>query len=289
MTHTRRPARVPLLALPLAMPGALVLTALLSLSSIAAARQPEPTPDPLRGPSVPEYKTRTLVHHSMMQGFSPVEGRPESAALELLELDEATAARARAAVDARSLELAMMLVDEIDTVREITDQMASGDTKAARETLAALWDRFEPGRPRSPLLNDLGEILTPEQMAEMHRLLDEYWDAWIRGTGLIDPAARQSTQDRLAFELFQAEVREAYDASLRRYREALDAIFTAIEPTTEQREQIRSIVIEHIRQTRLSPTIAQRREAMTKIYRLLDDDRRERLFDYMVRFVVREG
>ena len=243
-------------------------------------------PDPLRGPSVETRELKTLVHQGMTRGFARVEGRPEAAALELLELDAETAARARAVVDARATELAMLLVEEIDSVREITDRMTAGDGEGARRTLLALWERFEPGMPRSPMLDGLSAVLDDDAMAEMNRLLDEYWDAWIESHAPATDAQRAQIQNRLAFELFQQEVREAYDISLRRYRQALDAIYNATDPTPEQRSAIRDLVIQHIKDTRLSATPEQRRAATRRIYDLLDSERQAKLFDYILQVAL---
>lgn len=278
MTSTRLARTVP----------AALASGLLAMAALAAQPQTETKsqPDPLRGPSVDTHELKTLVRQGMMQGFARVEGRPEAAALELLELDSETAARARAVVDTRATDLAMVLVDEIDTVREITDQMTAGDNEAARQTLLALWERFEPGRPRSPMLAELGDVLDDDAMTEMRRLLDEYWDAWIESSAPSDDNQRQQIQDRLAFELFQQEVREAYDISLRRYRQALDAIYNATDPTPEQREAIRDLVIQHIKDTRLSATPEQRRAATRRIYDLLDPERQAKMFDYILQVAL---
>ena len=61
---------------------------------------------------------------------------------------------------------------------------------------------------------------------------------------------------------------------------------STVEPTEEQREAIRSVVIEHIKATRLEASPQQRRDAMHEIYRLLDDDRKQKLYDYLLRIVV---
>jgi hypothetical protein len=241
---------------------------------------------------VPEVEARSLVQRTMSGRFVPVEGRPEAAALQRLDLDEEQRERAREVVEQRALSIALLLVDEIDTVREITDQITTGRRDAAREGLREIWRNFEPGAPRDPLLEPLSEVLTSGQIDRLRRLLDEYWDAWIdwelRGSEerREDPEARKRVARRLGFRLFEREVRRGYDASLRHYRQALEGITNAVAPTDKQREAIRSLVIDHIRQTRLEATPEQRRAVMLEIYRLLDPERRERLFEYMTRAVI---
>ncbi len=255
----------------------------------------DPPADLLRGPSVPDEVSRTLVQRGMTRGFVPVEGRPEIAAVRLLDLDEAASARVGEAVNERTVRLATLLVDRIDVVREITDAvLVDQDADRVRELQLALWDEIDEGRPRDPLLDAMGDALTPDQIVEAGALLDEYWGAWIdwelrnraglEGDRLAE--ARRRTRERLGFALFQAELREAYDVSLRRYREAMEAIYNAVDPTDEQRAAIRSLVIQHIKDTRLEATIEQRRAAMRRIYDLLDPERQGKLFDYMLRVAL---
>jgi hypothetical protein len=147
---------------------------------------------------------------------------------------------------------------------------------------------MDPTGARDPLIESLVAVLTDDQRAELRRLVDEYWEAWIAAAG-AEGEAREDTVRRLTSQLFREEAREAYEVSLRRYHDAMRAIYDAVEPTPEQRAAIRATVIEHIKATRLDATPAQRREAMLRIYRLLDDERQERLFAYMARIVIADG
>ena len=265
-----------------------ILHAAVAIACLAGTVAHAQRDDPLRGPDVAERDTRTLVGRTMTGAFVRVEGRPEVAAANLLDLDDETRARVDAIVDDRAMALRMLLVDEIDTVRDITDAMTEGD----RDRAAALSDRLhramDADTPRDPLLEPIAAVLPDDRAAELRRLVDEYWSAWI-GAAARRAETPDETTDRLGAQLFQREVREAYDASLRRYRDALEAIYQAVEPTPEQRAAIRELVIEHIRATRLDATPAQRRDAMLRIYQLLDDERQERLFAYMTSLVVTDG
>ena len=260
---------------------------LFSLVSIACG-QPA---DTLRGPDVPDDRTTTLVRRTMTGRLERLRVRPEIAAIQGLHLDPATAELAREIIDARTRNISMMLVDDIELVGEITVKNGAGDEAGARAVFNGLWERFDPGTPRAPLMDPLSGVLDAAQRAELRGLVDEYWDAWIdwelrKNKNREKPATRQRAERRLARQLFQREVREAYDVSLKRYQQALEGIFAAIEPTDEQRVEIRNIVIDHIKATRLSATSAQRREANMTIYRLLDDERKERFFGYMSAIVI---
>lgn len=262
---------------------------------VPAVAQPDEPADLLRGPEVPAEARRTLVHEGMRSGFRRVEGRPEAAAVRLLDLAPERSATVQAALRDYDMEIAMMLVDRIDDVRVISDAVVAGDRDEAQRLLLALWREHDPKQARSPLLDRLGPLLTTEELAEVTRLVDNYWAAWIRSELPADAAQaddalraqlRTRTEQRLAFVLFQEEVRQGYELTLRRYRDAMDGIYAAIEPTEEQREAVRTIILTHIKSTRLEATQAQRRAAYHEMYSVLDDARREKLFDYLLRQVI---
>jgi hypothetical protein len=214
--------------------------------------------------------------------------------VQALDLDPMAAERARAVIDDRTTRLTMLLVDDIDLIKEMTDKNKAGDADAARAVFNELWERFEPGAPKAPLAEPLKGVLDAGQHAAMKALVDEYWEAWIdwelrsNESRRDSPAARARVQKRLSMQLFEREVREAYNATLRRYQQALDGIYAAVEPTDEQRERIRTIIIDHIKATRLAASPAQRRETNMVIYRMLDDERKEKLFAYMTSIVIRD-
>lgn len=268
----------------------IIIAALLGLTSPALA-QPE---NPLRGPEVPDSRTQTLVRKTMTGRLERLRVRPEAAAVQELSLDEETAERARGVIDARMTDITMMLVDDIETIKQMTDKNRAGDTAAAQATFDELWERFEPGAPKAPLAEPLAEVLDEAEMRRVHKLVDEYWDALIdwelrnNPQRQQDPATRERVQRRIAKQLFQREVTEAYEASLRRYQQALDGVYAAVDPTPEQRERIRRIIIDHIKATRLRATPEERREANMTIYRMLDDERKEKLFAYMTSIVIRD-
>lgn len=272
----------------------LCLAACLGLSVSAAAQDTAPPTDPLRGPAVSDHAKRTLVRFNMSGRFEPIEGRPEAAAALLLDLDEPTAARVREIIDQRDVAVAMLLVEEIDLVGEISDAVVAGDSETARAKLVRLWEGFEPDHPRTPLLEPLGTALDAQQLAEVVRLTEEYWDALISqtvGQGPDDrpkptPEVERQTAERLAFQMFQTDVRVGYEATLRRYRDAMEGIYNAVEPTEEQRREMRAILLDHIRTTQLRATPEQRRTATRRMYDLLDDERRGMFFDYLLRQIV---
>ena len=248
--------------------------------------QPPPDESMLSGPAVPESAARTLVTLDARGQFVHLERRPEETALALINVNEVRLEAAYQAIDEYRASFQTLLLDELDLVRQSTDAVEAGNADAARTITRTMYDRFEPEHTRAPLLAKLSEILSPEELAEVTRLVEEYWSAWLdwelRNARDRSETRRLAVQDRLAFEMFQRELRQAYDRTLRPFRERLQRIFEAVDPTPEQREAIRTIVIEYIRTTRLQPTPEQRRNVARQIYDVLDEDDRVILFEQLL-------
>lgn len=269
----------------------LVGCCVLAMGPAAFAQDDEP--GLLSGPAVDAQAT--IVRYGMDGRLQPIAGRPEIAAAQVLiatrSLSTEVAERVREINVARGESIRMLLVDELDTVREVTDLIAAGEADAARDSMRAMWLRFETGSRHAPLLEDLAGAVGEAHAAELRRINEEYWSALLRerADGMMEDRGEHviaAARDRLAFEVFQQELREGYDLSLRRYRELLESINTGVEPTEAQREAIRDVVLEHIETTRLAATPEQRRETMLRIYRELDDARRERLYGLLLQQVV---
>ena len=268
---------------------------LLAFSPLAHA-QPA---DTLRGPQVERDQLDTIVITDMSGNFIPVEERPELVAFARVCDDPEDLARAREMGTSRVFDLAELLVDEIDTVRTITDAIAEGNTTSAQTLLAQLRLRHDPDMLRDPLRAELEPMLEATQRERFDRILDEYWDAWIAANTPESEqdmqgrprtqAVHQRIENRLNNELFQRDIANAYEYSLRRYRDAMQAMYDAIQPTPEQRAWIRNRVIQHIKDTRLNPTLEQREALMLEIYDMLDEDRQTKLFLYMTRAAMTRG
>lgn len=179
--------------------GITVVVAMLALA-IPLHAQEEVRPDPLRGPHVDDVHARTLVGHSMTGDFLKIQGRPEAAAVLLLDLDDATLARARAIIDDRAMRVATLLIDELDLIREMTDEIRAGEAERARTLLERLHRACDPDRSRDPLLPALAAPLDDDQSAQLQSLLDEYWTAWVdwelRSMDNAPPDARRRTAPR---------------------------------------------------------------------------------------------
>lgn len=250
-----------------------------------------PGEDPvLKGPAVPDNVARTLIVRDARGNFRRVEGRPEEAAIVVLGLEGKTREKAVKICNDRANAIGMLLAEHVDLVKEATDAQIAGKTADVAKTYARLREFYEPAPVRDPLAKGMSELLKPTQRAELDRLLNEYWAAavdWeLRNAKEKGPEARAKAEERLVFQIFQDEVRLAYERVLKPYRDRLEGVYAALEPTPEQRAQIRDVVLDLIREGKLKPTPEQRRAAMTRIYATLDEERKAKLFDLIVRQVV---
>lgn len=262
----------------------------LALLTLPALAQPA---DTLRGPSVPRETLESIGSTDMAGNFIPVEGRPELAAFMLVCRDPENLAAARELGSQRVFDLAELLVDEIDAVKAITDAITSGNGAYAQTLLAQLRLRHDPQTRRDPLRESLEAMLGDEERARFDRIINDYWARWVSANTPEDEqdmqgqprnhGVYQRIENRLNNQLYQQDIQYAYEHSLRRYRDAMQAMYDAIEPTPEQRAWIRDRVIQHIKDTRLRATLEQREALMLEVYGMLDEGRRVKLFAYMTR------
>jgi len=239
--------------------------------------------DLLRGPTVPDDLVQTLVNIDMAGKFIPLQVRPEEAALGLVLIDQEHREGAHEVAQARRLAIGMLLVDNIDVVKEASDAIRAGEKDKAQAVYRQLHDQFNPDHVRDPLLDAWKDVLSEQEVRQIQQLVDEYWDACIKWElrNAHDPSdtARKKTQRRLSFQLFRREIGEAYNWSLRPIQQRLESIYQATEPTEEQRSAIRDVMIDYIRESLLRPTPEQRQTAAARIYDLLNEKQRLKLFE----------
>lgn len=291
----RSTPRAPLLAV-------LLLVAPLLTPTTALAQDKQATPL-LGGPSIPHTTTATIVHHDAMGRFVQIEGRPEEAALLQLDLDPEVRDAARAILVDRATRIGLLLIEQVEMLRESTDAQRAGDNDRARAIMQELHRMTDPELPRSPLLEPLAGALPEQAHADLTRMVDEYWDAWIAASGgtpsgdmaegmegamgkdrddaeMREPAntsANARIESRLGFTLFQYELSQAYERTLRPVNDRMQRIYTATEPTPEQRAAIRSAVIDFVKETGLRPDPESRNALARRIYDILDEERRVKL------------
>ncbi|MGD9690862.1 MAG: hypothetical protein AB7K52_15030 [Phycisphaerales bacterium] len=272
---TRQLARVPVV-LALLAGAALVQAQPPSETPEPRERAPAAAPDPLGGPRIDDRAGHSLIRRDMGGRLVRIQGRPERAALDLVEIDPDRRAAAISEIEARDRELRAHLVARIDLVKESTDAQRAGDRAKVQRFAQELHQSFDPDQQRDPLLDRLRAVLAPKEHAELTRIVHEYWDAWLdqeQRPGQF----RVDVEARLASTLFQEEIRQAYEVTLRPLQQKLERIFEAVDPTPEQREAIRGALIAYVRANGLQSNPDERLRLARAINEALDEDRRLRL------------
>jgi len=95
----------------------------------------------------------------------------------------------------------------------------------------------------------------------------------------VSDAQRDRIQARLVEQLFNEEVRRAYERVIQPLRQKMERVYQVTEPSPEQREAIRAALIDYIRDGRLRPNEEQRRRLVERIYEVLNEDQRLKLFE----------
>ncbi|MFZ9916572.1 MAG: hypothetical protein ACO3IB_14730, partial [Phycisphaerales bacterium] len=217
-----------------------------------------------------------------------VEGRPEEAALAKLVLEPEVREAAKRVVDERFEAIREHVVDQIDLLRDASDATRSGDRKRAEELQLELIRRFQGADVRSPLVAPLSKVLPPDAAAELTRMVDEYWAAWISaesGDGRGDEGRaggdeapdRGRVEARLRNQLVQAELAAVHRAYLLPLQQKLDRIYEVASVTDAQRAAIRNAVIQHVKQTRLRATAESRLALARAIMAELDEDQEAKI------------
>jgi hypothetical protein len=213
--------------------------------------------------------------------FRRIEGRPEVAALAMLVLEPDVRDAAHAVVEKRLTAIREHVIDEIDLLRESSDATRAGDRARAEELQRELFRRFPHAAQRAPLVEPLASVLPVEAHAELVRMVDEYWSAWIASEAEGRPdqpgKAAKSVEDRLAFQLFQGELVTVYNAILRPLQQKLDRIYEIAEVSDAQRESIRSAVIGFVKTSRLHADDEASMALARAILDVLDEEQRTRV------------
>ncbi|MFM1803385.1 MAG: hypothetical protein RL136_264 [Planctomycetota bacterium] len=237
-----------------------------------------PAGDLLKGPPVVDSDSRTLVKRDLEGRLRRIEGRPEVAALAMLAIDPDVRDAAMRIVEERFEVVREHVIDQIDLLRESSDATRAGDRARAEELQREMIRRFDGWSERAPLLMSLAAVMPADAHAELTRMVDEYWSAWLAseaGTG--NRAKPAELERRLAAQLLRGELTAVHNAALRPLQQRLDRIYEVAEVTDEQRAVIREAVIAHVKSTRLRQDADARLALSRAILAVLDDMQKERI------------
>jgi hypothetical protein len=242
---------------------------------------------PLAGPSVAESPGATSLVHV---GYDGAIERPdvpvEEAALELLDLDEATRARVEDILAARAAILDKAVIENIDLLVQLRSAKSAGDKAQEVSLLGRFARELAPLRARGTLREEIGAALDETNLATFEALIDEYDEA-------IVAEARESAKQR--GETFQVrrfaraerlkdlgrEIRRSYERQIGSRREDFERLLAALDLTPEHEAKVRQIVTDFAQRTKLNPTRKDRAGVYLEILSVLSAEERSRLAAYV--------
>lgn len=249
----------------------------------------------LRGPGVTETPAApSLVQRDFAGRIVELDMHPAEAAVRLLDLDKATAAKVDTILLERSAMLDKLVADNLELLVRLQGARESGDTQQTAALFQQLSAKAQPLRDRGQLAQELMTVLNNDQDAELRRLMQEYWRAVVkqelddkRAAQTMDPDAepdataapsrreqRADTRDAMRQEMQQiigGEIRRAYERTIGSAAREFDNLIKDLNITPEQESKIRKLVGDSFQRTYGKATAAERTKVFWEVYSVLDD------------------
>lgn len=243
---------------------------------------------PLAGPSVAAAAPAkpTLIQRNFAGKLVRLEVPPAEAAVQALELDPPTREKVDAILLARSAILDQIVADNLQLLAKLQGARELTDKTQARETVQELFEKSEPLRARGKLIDELSDVLTTEQSAQVRSMTEDYVRAAIAErvadkTGGKDLSfrekgrvQREATREETV-AMIGHEIRRAYDRTIGQRSTDFDKLLKDFNVTPEQESKIRKIVQDNFTATYGKPTPQQRTKAFWDVYAVLDQSQRE--------------
>jgi hypothetical protein len=241
----------------------IVLTALTLALSPALARLPDqpqtqdaqpsaatPQPDEplLSGPKVDIEPTgTTLVRHDIHGRLRRLDALPELAAVELLDLSDATRAKVDRIITERTALFDRFVIKSLDLFIELESADIAKDTFEQSRLLGVMFHRLEPLTRRGSLGREIAGVLPRDQRVRFRSLVRSYW------TAVLDDerAMAENAGEKIGrLDIFRREterqLRTAIEQSIERQTTALgigiEIILQRLDLNTEQNAKVRELI-----------------------------------------------
>lgn len=243
----------------------------------------QPAPAPLGGPKVqPRQAPASLVERDMSGRLRRLEVPPEEAALDLLNLDAGTRAKADEIIAARNQILDQIVVDNLDLVVKFANARQAGDRAEQIALLQELSAKLQPLNARGTLSAELRSVLPREKARQLESLVSEYrraaaedWMAEAQARGERMSRLQANVRENLA--TLGLQIRRAYERTIASKAEDFEALLAQLNLRPEQESKIRTYVADFIQATRGKPTPEQRQALFVRIMGVLDPDQQRAL------------
>ncbi|GAB4382999.1 MAG: hypothetical protein Kow0022_01730 [Phycisphaerales bacterium] len=215
----------------------------------------------------PEVRVRqpdrpTLVRWNYAGRLELLDTPPEEAAIDLLELDEATKKSVSAIFSERAALLDRVVIESVELFQQLEAADADGDGQRRAALLAELAGRLRPLFARGTLFDELYEALPRDQKVRFALLVDEYRRA------AIEDARRQALLEHRPFHALQAqvemrtkgflrEIERSFERTTRAGEREFEDLLARLDLSPGGEQTVRTLAARFAEQTKLKPTKAQ--------------------------------
>jgi hypothetical protein len=259
-------------------------------AAVFAAAQAQPTdkartdPATLAGPSIPDTEPYTLVVYEYGGQLQDLGVSPAEAALELLDLDDQTAARVAGVLTERSILAEQLIIDNFELVSRGEAIDASGSKLAKGAFIVQIAEALFPLTERGMLEDEIRPLL-PETVAEEYAfLLDQYWRAV--GKSRVETARAKGDTLRLRKAVREAragqleiELKLAAERALESERFTIDYLLKGLELSDAQQDRMKAIVIDFEARTMGDASEKDKQRLFIEVLGYLNQRQRDTLID----------
>lgn len=264
----------------------LFVAALVSVTLIGCPAAEPPKKELLGGPEVEAKAARaTLVKHTFDGDLIELEEETHLAAIRLLDLTDDQKDALEKALNERLLTFDQALRKHYGLIVELTG--IEQKPVAERVTLLGkVTQAFKPFIDRGTMLDEMRDLLTSEQRAEVERLVVEYAEAKLADMRreLMNPdAPRAQLLTRWRLESFGQMIRQSIERQVGLRAEAFEQLLARLSLTPEQDSKIRAIVQEvAIKEFQGKATALERTRVFLEVRAVLTPEQQKRLWEYVL-------
>jgi hypothetical protein len=267
--------------------------ALLLAAPVLGQEQPKAPPaatepvkdDVLSGPKVKETKSeRSLVKRNFQGRVQRLEIPPAEAAIELLGLDAATAAKVKEVVDDRAKAMDKVVRENLDLLLKFQN---TGDRRGRLQLLRESKEKFAEVDAKGRLEDRVAKVLPKDQAERYQELIRGYWDTLLadaeqEAAGAKDRPGKVEILAREVLLAFGAEVKRSYERQLGSKVKDLEELLGKLGLSAEKEAKVRTYFVQYAEQTKGRPTENQRRDLFFKVMRELDRDQQKALLEQVL-------
>ncbi|MGH7132426.1 MAG: hypothetical protein ACREJO_10825 [Phycisphaerales bacterium] len=276
---------------------------LLFATPLLAGEPPAKSPDtkpaldaaPLGGPKLtsPSTTDTGLVRRSFEGKVERLDQPPELAALAKLTLDKPTREKLDAIVFKRARVIDDFVADNLPMLNDFQAASANQNKAAIFKLLGDASKKLDALWKDGPLEQQCRALLPMDQQAKFDKLVGHYWDAVVaeHKADPTDVDDKGKPKNRLGIMIEERLKSFGKEIELSFYRVAESGeliyryLFKDVDLTGDQPAQVRTILADFSRETKLAPTKAQGEKLFRDLSKVLDADQRKQVIDRFVKLM----